>query len=198
MMRSNTIFVEGVADERFIWQLAEHLFGDISERINIIKTNGCSNLMSPKKQTAYINQMKRTSADNGVNLVIFDADDDYGKKKDELVKWKEQNNVDFQLFLLPDNSSSGELEDLLELVINPENQPVMDCWKTYEDSLKEIDLPWRNGHPLQYLQRKQRYTPIWKYCWGLPNQKRRKSRSVKGIILTATIGIWMLKPCQTS
>jgi hypothetical protein len=32
MMRSNTIFVEGVADERFIWQLAEHLFGDISER----------------------------------------------------------------------------------------------------------------------------------------------------------------------
>lgn len=77
MMRSNTIFVEGVADERFIWQLAEHLFGDISERINIIKTNGCSNLMSPKKQTAYINQMKRTSADNGVNLVIFDADDDY-------------------------------------------------------------------------------------------------------------------------
>lgn len=37
MMRSNTIFVEGVADERFIWQLAEHLFGDISERININK-----------------------------------------------------------------------------------------------------------------------------------------------------------------
>lgn len=108
MMRSNTIFVEGVADERFIWQLAEHLFGDISERINIIKTNGCSNLMSPKKQTAYINQMKRTSADNGVNLVIFDADDDYGKKKDELVKWKEQNNVDFncscfQTTVLPAN-----------------------------------------------------------------------------------------------
>ena len=120
MTRSNTIFVEGVADERFIWQLAEHLFGDISERINIIRTDGCSNLMSPKKQTAYINQMKRTSADNGVNLVIFDADDDFSKKKDELVKWKEQNNVDFQLFLFPDNSSSGELEDLLELVINPE------------------------------------------------------------------------------
>ena len=109
MTRSNTIFVEGVADERFIWQLAEHLFGDISERINIIRTDGCSNLMSPKKQTAYINQMKRTSADNGVNLVIFDADDDFSKKKDELVKWKEQNNVDFQLFLFPDNSSSGEL-----------------------------------------------------------------------------------------
>ena len=36
MMRSNTIFVEGVADERFIWQLAEHLFGDISERITLL------------------------------------------------------------------------------------------------------------------------------------------------------------------
>lgn len=97
MMRSNTIFVEGVADERFIWQLAEHLFGDISERINIIKTNGCSNLMSPKKQTAYINQMKRTSADNGVNLVIFDADDDYGKKKDELVKMEGTKQCGFSI-----------------------------------------------------------------------------------------------------
>jgi hypothetical protein len=37
MMRSNTIFVEGVADERFIWQLAEHLFGDISERTVLAK-----------------------------------------------------------------------------------------------------------------------------------------------------------------
>lgn len=176
MMRSNTIFVEGVADERFIWQLAEHLFGDISERINIIKTNGCSNLMSPKKQTAYINQMKRTSADNGVNLVIFDADDDYGKKKDELVKWKEQNNVDFQLFLLPDNSSSGELEDLLELVINPENQPVMDCWKTYEDSLKEIDLPWRNGLPLTIPAKK---TKIYAYLEVLLGASESEKEKIK-------------------
>ena len=30
MMRSNTIFVEGVADEGFIWQLAEHRFGEVA------------------------------------------------------------------------------------------------------------------------------------------------------------------------
>lgn len=176
MTRSNTIFVEGVADERFIWQLAEHLFGDISERINIIRTDGCSNLMSPKKQTAYINQMKRTSADNGVNLVIFDADDDFSNKKDELVKWKEQNNVDFQLFLFPDNSSSGELEDLLELVINPENQPVMDCWKTYEDSLKEIDLPWRKGQPLTIPAKK---TKIYAYLEVLLGTSESEKKKIK-------------------
>lgn len=118
MKTIHSIFVEGVADKRFIEQLIEHLFGDISECINIINTDGCSNLTSPKKQTTYINQMKRTSADNGVNLVIFDADDDYDKKRNELVKWKDQNNLDFQLFLFPDNNSSGELEDLLENIIS--------------------------------------------------------------------------------
>lgn len=106
-----------------------------------------------QKQTTYINQMKRTSADNGVNLVIFDADDDYDKKRNELVKWKDQNNLDFQLFLFPDNNSSGELEDLLENIINPENKPVMDCWKTYEDSLKKLICLGEMVSPLPYRQK---------------------------------------------
>ena len=34
MKTIHSIFVEGVADKRFIEQLIEHLFGDISESIN--------------------------------------------------------------------------------------------------------------------------------------------------------------------
>lgn len=176
MKTIHSIFVEGVADKRFIEQLIEHLFGDISECINIINTDGCSNLTSPKKQTTYINQMKRTSADNGVNLVIFDADDDYDKKRNELVKWKDQNNLDFQLFLFPDNNSSGELEDLLENIINPENKPVMDCWKTYENSLKNVDLPWRNGQPLTIPAKK---TKIYAYLEVLLGASETEKKKIK-------------------
>lgn len=108
MKTIHSIFVEGVADKRFIEQLIEHLFGDISECINIINTDGCSNLTSPKKQTTYINQMKRTSADNGVNLVIFDADDDYDKKRMNLSNGKTKiiwifNCSCFLIIILPVN-----------------------------------------------------------------------------------------------
>lgn len=58
--------------------------------------------------------MNRTSADGGVNLVIFDADADFEDRKKKLILWKERCHVDFELFLFPNNKDTGELEDLLE------------------------------------------------------------------------------------
>lgn len=44
--------------------------------------------MSAKTGNTYANQMKRNSDDGGVNLVIFDADDDCEKRRKELLEWK--------------------------------------------------------------------------------------------------------------
>ena len=71
------IFVEGDADKRFISQLLEFLFKTSIDQGNIIKTSGWNCLVSPKTEEVYVNQMNRTSADGGVNLVIFDADADF-------------------------------------------------------------------------------------------------------------------------
>ena len=171
-----TIFVEGVADERLISQLLEVTFGTPIEKGKIIVTNGWKALISPATERAYINQMQYTSDNGGTNLVIFDADDDFALRQRELLAWKEKNNLDFNLFLLPNNHDTGELEDLLVKIINPENQPVLDCWKRYEDSLSEISLPWRNGEPLTVPAKK---TKIYAYLEALLGKSRKQKEAIK-------------------
>ena len=56
---------------------------------------------------------------------------------------KSNTIVNQLLFLMPDNQSTGTLEDLLERIINPENQCVMDCWHRYEDDLKGQTIAWK-------------------------------------------------------
>ncbi len=169
------IFVEGDADERFISQLIEHLFGEKIDKGTIVITKGWSSLVSPATEGAYLNSMRKNSADGGVNLVIFDADDDPAKRRTDILAWKTKHSVDFELFLMPDDSASGALEELLEGIINEENQPVMHCWTGYEDSLKKVELPWKNGEPLTIPAKK---TKIYAYLEVLLG----KSRSQKDLI----------------
>ncbi len=170
-MKEHSIFVEGVADKRFIEQLIKHQFGTCDPN-SIIKTDGCTNLT----KMTYVNLMKRTSDDDGVNLVIFDADEKFDEIEKEILKWKKDNNLDFELFLLPNNNSEGELEDLLENIINPENKAVMGCWENYEKSLKGITIPWRKGEPLTIPAKK---TKIYAYLEALLGKSRSQKKLIK-------------------
>lgn len=170
------IFVEGDADKRFILQLLRFVFDISIDEGHVVISTGCDTLISPKKEEVYLNLMRRTSADGGVNLVIFDADDDFEKRKNELLSWKERHNVDFDLFLFPNNNSLGELEDLLEWIINPENQPVMDCWGDYETALKEIRLPWKQGESLTIPAKK---TKIYAYLEVLLGASKSQKLKIK-------------------
>ena len=127
------IVVEGIADETFIRQYLFHLFGQKVPDNFILRTNGKDNL----KSTSAINRMRSMTDQGGINLVIFDADNDFEVRKASILKWKEENGLEFELFLLPNNKDKGELEDLLENIINPNNRPILDCWEKYE---KELEL----------------------------------------------------------
>lgn len=170
------IFVEGDADKRFISQLLEFLLKTSIDQDNIVKTSGWNCLVSPKTEEVYVNLMNRTSADGGINLVIFDADDDFEDRKKKLLSWKERWHVDFELFLFPNNKDIGELEDLLEQIINSENQPVMDCWTGYENSLKEVKLSWRKETPLTLPAKK---TKIYAYLEVLLGTSKTQKDKIK-------------------
>lgn len=124
----------------------------------------------------YVNLMKRTVDDGGVNLVIFDADDDCEKRRHEILEWKQRQGVDFELFLLPDDMGSGALEDLLERIINPDNREVMDCWESYENAIKEIRLPWKHGTRLTTPAKK---TKIYAYLEVLLGASKSEKRKIK-------------------
>ena len=176
MKQPYSVFVEGVADKRFISQLITVLFGGNVADDSIIVTDGWKSLVTQAKENLYINQMNKTLDNGGVNLVVFDADDDVDSRRSELLSWKEEHGVDFELFLLPDNHNPGELEDLLESIINPENKPVLDCWNDYEKSLGKVSIPWRDGVPLTIPAKK---TKIYAYLESLLGKSRKQKELIK-------------------
>ena len=166
MRKDFNIFVEGVADARFFKQYINHVFGEevADERLVILK--GWDNL----KTEASAVRMRSMSANGGVNIVIVDADKDFQTRQTEIAEWEQANEVEFELFLLPNNQDKGALEDLLENIINPNNSPIMDCWENYEKELVQLDIPGRTPPPLTTPAKK---TKIYGYLEALlkPSQK---------------------------
>lgn len=170
MKKDFNIFVEGIADVRFFKQYISHLFGETiaDERLVILK--GWDNL----KTEASALRMRSMSANGGVNLVIVDADKDYQTRKNEIAQWGKTNNVNFELFLLPNNKDAGALEDLLENIINPNNQPVMDCWALYEDELRKVEISTKK--PLTIPAKK---TKIYAYLETLLEDTNEQKKLIK-------------------
>ena len=166
MKKEFNIFVEGLADARFIKQYIGHLFGVVVDDERLVILKGWDNL----KTEATALRMHSMSANGGVNLVIVDTDKDFQIRKDEIAKWQQANKVQFELFLLPNNHDAGTLEDLLENIINPNNRPIFDCWEHYEQELVQIDIPGRTPPPLTTPAKK---TKIYGYLEALLEREQK-------------------------
>lgn len=164
------IIVEGLADLVFFEQYYRHLFGKPAPKGFIFKTDGKDNL--PK----FANQMRTMSANGGINLVVFDADDDIEARRKELLAIKEQFGVEFELFLLPNDKDAGALEDLLENIINPNNKPIFECWEGYEKELVKLDIPGRTPPPLTTPAKK---TKIYGYLEAYHGETKREKELIK-------------------
>lgn len=143
------IVVEGVSDQRLIEQYCSVLKTDgqinADVEIEVQRVGGWTTIDSPSGE-AYRNNMKRNSS--GKNLIIFDADADPAQRKSDILAWKQKYDIDFDLFLFPNNSDPGVVETLLEGVINPANQCVIDCWHDYERNLEKQHIAWKSpSHP---------------------------------------------------
>lgn len=138
------IVVEGVSDTRLIEQYCAVLKSDgqinADIEIEVHKVGGWNTIDSPSGEV-YRNNMTRNSS--GKNFIIFDADADPVQRTKEILAWKQKYGIDFELFLFPNNSDPGTIETLLEGVINPANQCVIDCWHEYERNLEKQHVAWK-------------------------------------------------------
>lgn len=177
-MKRFLIIVEGDADKKFFRDYYHHLFGERAPENSIIHpgkegdTGGYSKLKSEEALQA----LRQNTNQGGANLVIFDADDDCEARRKELLAIKEEFDVDFELFLLPNDKDAGELEDLLEKTINPNNKPVMDCWETYEGELKNVRIPTKTPPTLTIPAKK---TKIYAYLETLLGKSRSQKKLIK-------------------
>ena len=175
MMKRFLIIVEGEADKKFVSDYFHHLFQVAIPQNCIIHTGELSKSTGGYTKLAdeiNIVRMNQNTNQGGVNLVIFDADKEPDVRRKELETIREQHNVEYELFLLPNNKDKGELEDLLEKIINPNNKPIFDCWDNYEKELVKQDIPDRTPPPLTTPAKK---TKIYGYLEALlfNNQKEQ-------------------------
>ena len=167
-----TLYVEGIADVVFFKQYIQHCFGIAVPDERIVNLEGWTNL----KGISALQRMHSTTDNGGVNLVILDADTDFNARSNDVLTWKRQNGVDFELFLLPNNKDAGALEDLLENIINPNNQPIFDCWGHYEQELVQLDIPGRTPPPLTTPAKK---TKIYGYLEALLGASGEQKKLIK-------------------
>lgn len=180
MKRRFRIFVEGEADKKFIGDYYRLLFQEDAPKYSI---NHTGEPMGDKaggyqklSHEMNIREMRINNDNDGVNLVIFDADKDAEARRKELLAIQEQYGVTFDLFLLPNNHDAGNLEDLLEHVINPNNRPIFNCWEHYEQELVQLDIPGRTPPPLTTPAKK---TKIYGYLEALLGETKSQKELIK-------------------
>lgn len=177
-MRRFQIIVEGDADKKFFEDYYHHIFGEKAPQGSITHpgkdgdTGGYKKLRSEDA----IGAMRQNTDLGGINLVIFDADEDIEARRAELLAIKEEFGVDFELFLLPNDKDAGALEDLLENIINPNNQPVMYCWQTYEGELEKVRIPTKTPPTLTIPAKK---TKIYAYLETLSGKSKTQKKLIK-------------------
>lgn len=178
-MKRFLIIVEGDADKKFFLDYFHHLFGEQAPKDSIIhsgKDNDATGGYTKLKSEEALQAMRKNTNQGGVNLVIFDADEDAEARRKELLAIKEEFGVEFELFLLPNDKDAGALENLLERIINPNNQPVMDCWQTYEGELEKVRIPTKTPPTLTIPAKK---TKIYAYLETLLGKSRSQKKLIK-------------------
>lgn len=177
-MNNFLIIVEGEADKKFFKDYFHHLFQEKAPESCIIHPGGKGETGGYQKLRSEdaIGIMRQNTDLGGINLVIFDADEDVEERRAEILAIKEEFDVDFELFLLPNNKDAGALEDLLENIINPNNQPVMDCWQTYEEELGKVRIPTKTPPTLTIPAKK---TKIYAYLETLLGKSKSQKKLLK-------------------
>ncbi|MDR1897480.1 MAG: hypothetical protein LBR10_11885 [Prevotellaceae bacterium] len=173
MKKSVYIFVEGVADKKFIQDYIKRILPDLQvDSYKIVVTGGWNIKDEDTKQT-----MNQNTDSSGVNLVIFDADDDFAARKAALEKTRSEIGVTFELFLFPNNQENGTLENLLENIILDKNRPIFQCWDGYEQCLRNTTIAGRD-EPLTTPAKK---TKIYAYLEALLGKSKSEKKKIKEV-----------------
>ncbi|MDE7457150.1 MAG: hypothetical protein K2M96_10685 [Prevotella sp.] len=123
----------------------------------IVGTGGWTNLPN------LVYEFKSNSDVEGQNLVIFDADENrngggFANRQGEINRLLEPHQIEFRLFLWPDNRTDGDFELLLSKIVNSEHRCLLDSYEHFEEEVRnndpdneKYDIPGRKGEMYTYI-----------------------------------------------
>ena len=133
MSLNTTLFVEGIGDQKFLIDLVKYKFkNDLLQGLGIKYVGGKDTL---HLQTQHFSE----STEQGLtNLLIFDANGSYEDRLSELENKRKELNLQFEIFLFPDNQNSGNLETLLRSIAN--YSELFGCIDSYRECIQALSL----------------------------------------------------------
>lgn len=135
-MSEKQIFVEGIADAKLIQDLIKSWYNvDLTiGKMGGEEANPDILVVGGKDSISKLFPLFKINEKSDVgNIVIFDADN-FVEENTKFIEYREK--VALGYFLLPDNQSNGDLETLLEQIINPNNKFVIVCWDNFINCLE--------------------------------------------------------------
>ncbi len=170
-MKKVQIFVEGIADAKFLKDFVAYTY-----KINLtIGKNGSESanpdiliLDGKDKIPKVANLFKENEINEILSVIIFDADD-FSVENPKFIQYQTTYPIDY--FLLPNNQDDGDLETLLQQIINPEHQVIFDCWNGYEECL-------RSYNDKNYTT-PARKTKIYAYLEALLGESKNQKKKIK-------------------
>lgn len=137
-------FVESKkSDKKFLQDFIEERFGEQIPDENFIELGSWSGYKN-EINNYYIN------SDQGIqNITIIDTDLNFEQRKLEITQDFTKLNIHSDLFLIPNNSSSGCLETLLvEITVD---KKIIDCFTNYENCIQDYNKPILKSKIFAYL-----------------------------------------------
>ena len=152
-------FVEG-DEEVFLNQFVKNSFGNIS--FDTVNVGGWTKIPLVK------NQFEEITDNGGQNIVVFDADNDVEKRRDEINKLLERHKLKAEIFLFPDDENIGDFEKLLEQLAVQDHLVLFDCFDSYQKCLEAAKMNY---------QIPNQKTKIYSYLESLSENPKPKERN---------------------
>jgi len=149
------LFIEGVADQKFLTDIIFNSFGKKLVDQDFNRLGGYTGIDNVDID------FRSNSDSGGTNLLFLDTDypdtnGGFERRLRETLAKKTQLSIDFSLFLFPNHQDDGDLEVLLERIINPVHQDIFDCWADYEGCLsarhRDYTVPARKTKIYGYME----------------------------------------------
>lgn len=190
------IFIEAeslnVPESKFLDAILKHI-GITPDKYELMPTGGYKNLMDSVK-ASNVELLQANTDAGGTNLVVFDADTvenngGFEKRKTELLARRDELDLNFDLFLWPDNSRDGDVEVLMEDIARKDLYPeLFDCYSKYEHCISQR----KNEDGKTYYHLPNRKNKLHTYFTTLPISQTKRDKAGRGAWLWDDTRIWNL------
>lgn len=182
------IFVKG-NEKRFIEDLIEVRLGKIKGvDFEVLRSGGWTKLDEIKPKIQEFNDLGHHVQ------IIFDADtppEGGNENRRQLIEqFRTENNLNFELFLFPENTSDGDFELLLEGGINDNHRRILDCFDDYEHCIGQFNSDQKVYNlPI-------RKSKIYAYVDTFPKSNKQSEKFKQGYFFYKNPEIWDLSSEQ--